>query len=56
MRNFWISKRGDINWPTLNPDLSPMDFFFLCEYFKSKVFKSNPELKELIREEMQNIS
>ena len=53
MRNFWISKRGDINWPICDPDISPMDFFFLWEYLASKVFKINPELKEHIREEMQ---
>ena len=23
-----VSKRGDINWSTLSPDLSPIDFFF----------------------------
>lgn len=54
-----ISKRGDINWPPRSPDLSPMDFF-LWGYLKSKVFDTNPvsteELKERIREEMQNIS
>ena len=51
MRNFWISKGDDINWPTRSPDLSPMDFF-LWEYLKIKVFKSNPELKEYICEEI----
>ncbi|XP_050342348.1 uncharacterized protein LOC126768367 [Nymphalis io] len=54
-----ISKRGDINWPPRSPDLSPMDFF-LWGYLKSKVFNNNPqsieELKENIREEIQNIS
>lgn len=54
-----ISKRGAINWPPRSPDLSPLDFF-LWGYLKSKVFNSNPvsleELKENIREEMQNIS
>lgn len=31
-----ISKRGDINWPSSHPDLTPMDFFltnslsFIC--------------------------
>ena len=47
-------QRGDINWPTHSPDLSPIDFFF-GDTLKV-VFKSNPELKEHIREEMQNIS
>lgn len=54
-----ISKRGDINWPPRSPDLSPMDFF-LWGYLKSMVFNNNPqsieELKENIREEIQNIS
>jgi hypothetical protein len=54
-----ISKRGDIHWPPRSPDLTPMDFY-LWGYLKSKVYISNPvsieELKENIREEMQNIS
>ena len=47
-----VSKRGDINWPTRSPDLSPIDVF-LWGYLKSIVFKSNLELKEDIPEEMQ---
>ena len=50
-----VSKRGDINWPTRSPDLSPIDVC-LWGYLKSRVFKSNPELNEHIREGMQNIS
>jgi len=35
------SRRGDINWSSHSPDLSPMDFF-LWGYFKSKVYDNNP--------------
>ena len=34
----------------------PQWIFFLWEYLKINVFKSNPELKEHISEEMQNMS
>ena len=54
-----ISRRGDINWPSRSPDLTPMDFF-LWGFLKSKVYVNKPtslaQLKQNIRHEMEAIT
>lgn len=54
-----ISRRGNLNWPPRNPDLSPLDYF-AWGYLKSKVYQNNPtnltQLKQNIRSEMAAIS
>lgn len=54
-----ISKNGDIPWPPRSPDLTAPDFF-LWGYLKCKVFEENAprtkeDLKERIRQEINNI-
>ncbi|KAJ9597608.1 hypothetical protein L9F63_011534 [Diploptera punctata] len=54
-----ISKNGDIPWPPRSPDLTVPDFF-LWGYLKCKVFEENAprtkeDLKERIRQEINNI-
>ena len=57
--NRWIGRRGAIEWPPRSPDLTPLDFF-LWGYLKSKVYETQPNnieiLKEKIREECRLIS
>lgn len=54
-----ISRNGAIPWPARSPDLTAPDFF-LWGYLKCKVFQENPprtkeDLKERIRQEINNI-
>lgn len=49
---------GGIDWPSHSPDLNVCDFF-LWGYLKDRVYKTNPqtieELKERITEEIRSI-
>jgi hypothetical protein len=35
--NRWVGRRGQTEWPTRSPDLTPLDFY-LWGYLKSKVY------------------
>ena len=54
-----ISLRVDIGWPARSPDLNLCNFF-LCGYFKSKVYINRPrsieQLKDAIRQEITVIA
>jgi hypothetical protein len=57
--HFLQGRRGAIEWPSLSPDLTPLDFF-LWGYLKSKVYFNRPnnldELRQRIRAEVEHIT
>lgn len=50
----WIGRRGAIEWPARSPDLTPLDFF-LWGYVKSKVFVTQPESLDELRQRIIGI-
>ena len=38
----WIGRRGEIEWTTRSPDLTPLDYFH-WRYLKSKVYATQPK-------------
>ncbi|EFN86995.1 hypothetical protein EAI_09081, partial [Harpegnathos saltator] len=56
--NRWIGIRGEIEWRSRSPDLSPLDF--LWEYVKNNVYATKPvnlaDLRERILHQVNIIS
>lgn len=57
--NRWIGRRGEIEWPSRSPDLSPLDYF-LWGYVKNNVYVTKPanlaDLRERILHQVNLIS
>lgn len=55
----WIRLRGEIEWPSRSPDLTPL-VFLLWGYLKDKFYRIKPtnleDLKQNIREEVALIN
>lgn len=49
-----ISKYGDINWPPRSCDMTPLDFF-LWGYVKSKVYRSNPQNIQHLKDNIEEV-
>ena len=51
--NRWIGRDGPIRWPSLSPDITPLDFFF-WSYVKDRIFATPAndigELRNRIRD------
>ncbi|EFN83562.1 hypothetical protein EAI_04598, partial [Harpegnathos saltator] len=54
--NRWITRCGEIEWPSRSPDLSPLDYF-LQGYVKNNVYGTKPaNLAEHILHQVNLIS
>ena len=55
----WIGRSGLISWAPRSPDSTPLDFFFLWRYIKTKVYKTmvndTADLKETIEQGIKTI-
>lgn len=49
----WIGRRGPTEWPARSPDLTPLDFF-LWGHLKSKIYSTEPESLEDLRQRIVN--
>jgi len=47
--NWWIGRRGQIEWAPCSPDLSPLNYF-LWDYLKGKVYVTKPRNLEELRQ------
>ena len=56
--NYWIGRKGPVDWPARSPDLTPCDFF-LWGHIKAKVYatpvSSTEELRHRIKSECRRI-